>query len=397
VRSALIDISEKKQFEQQLIEQKNKAEEMNALKSSFLKNMSHELRTPLIGILGYSEVLAEQLPEGESLEKIKTINRSGTRLLHTLNSILDLSRIEANKMEIKKVRINIIDIISDSIELFDVKAKAKHLSLIPQFEEMNIELELDRLIFANILDNLLSNAIKYTNSGHISVRVQRRVVKERPHCAIEIADTGIGINEGDIDYIFDEFRQVSEGYGRKYEGTGLGLTLTKKFVQLLGGEISVKSEVNKGSVFTLIFPMIADQDQMTTDGKADDKMALPLALLIDDDEATCEIGKFILSPKLETDTAENGAEALSKLQLKQYSVILLDINLGRGMNGIEVLHELRKMEWYRTAPIIAMTAYAMVGDKERFIAEGFDYYLAKPFSREEMMKVVAKACECINK
>ena len=248
------DITERKKFEEELITAKEKAEEMNRLKSSFLANMSHELRTPLVGILGYSEVLSEEIKDSNNLKMVKDISNSGKRLLETLNSILDLSRIEANKFEINPSRFNLVDLVKEEINLYKAVAQIKNISLDVRMFHHELIINSDKKIIQNIISHLINNAVKYTSKGSVIVSVTNEK-NAAEYAVIKVTDTGIGIPKESQVLIFDEFRQASEGLNRQYEGAGLGLTITKKYIKLLQGTINVKSEPGAGSEFSVKIPI----------------------------------------------------------------------------------------------------------------------------------------------
>jgi PAS domain S-box-containing protein len=249
------DITERKKFETELIEAKEKAEEMNRLKSSFLANMSHELRTPMVGILGYSEILSEEITQPDLLKMAKDISRSGKRLLETLNSILDMSRIESNKYVIEPSRFSLTKLLLDEINLYKSVAQLKNISLSITLPEQELIIVSDKKMLQSIISNLINNALKFTPVGGVTLRASLEK-KSAGFVIIKVIDTGIGISKESQEIIFDEFRQASEGVDRKYEGTGLGLTITKNFVELLNGTICLKSEHGKGSEFSVEIPLI---------------------------------------------------------------------------------------------------------------------------------------------
>ena len=254
ILSIIQDITTKKIAEKKLIEAKEKAEEMNRLKNSFLANMSHELRTPMIGILGYAELLQTELGNVEHKQMIDSLHQSASRLLNTLNLILDLASVEANKKEVIFENIDLAHYVIEHTQTFAGLAKNQNLTLTYRIKDQNVYSYLDPIIFGQILDNLISNAIKYTPKGSIIIEVDSEVIESQKWSIVNVIDTGIGIPKDSLGVIFDEFRQVSEGYSRKFEGTGLGLTLTKKFIEMMHGTISVKSESGKGSEFMVKFP-----------------------------------------------------------------------------------------------------------------------------------------------
>jgi PAS domain S-box-containing protein len=244
------DITQRKESERELILAKEKAEEMNRLKSSLLANMSHELRTPLISILGYSELIQEEDLDSFIKDMAKNINNSGIRLLTTLNNLLQFSKMESENIKPKLGKIDINLLLKEVLNSFNNAIKNKGLSLFTEFESDTLYALSDKILLTEIFTNLLQNAIKFTLKGNI--RVCTKVADD--FIIIKVIDTGIGIPDEHQEMIFDEFRQVSEGLGRSFEGTGLGLTITKKFTKLLGGDISVESKVNSGSTFTLTLP-----------------------------------------------------------------------------------------------------------------------------------------------
>ena len=245
------NITERKQVEQELISAKEKAEEMNRIKTNFLANMSHELRTPLIGILGYAEFLEEEIEDKELNRMVKIISESGKRLNKTLNNILDISKIESDRQQINIKKQDVLKYLAEQIKLFEIAADEKKLTLNFESSEEILNAYIDEELFVSIINNLLSNAIKYTNTGTIKVTAKLQEDK----AVIEIKDTGIGVPQDLQEIIFDPFRQASEGFTRKFEGAGLGLTLVKKYTDLMGGTISLKSQPGYGSNFVLTLPV----------------------------------------------------------------------------------------------------------------------------------------------
>ncbi|PKN71139.1 MAG: hypothetical protein CVU50_10435 [Candidatus Cloacimonetes bacterium HGW-Cloacimonetes-3] len=394
------DITGKKQITKELIRAKEEAERVNKLKSVFLANMSHELRTPMNGILGFSEILVSMLDQEETKDMAKTIHSSGKRLLKTLNLILDLSRVEANKQDVKLKPVELNKFLYKLVKLFEPLAAGKNLTL--KFITHNSEVNLltDPSLLEHVVNDLINNAIKFTKEGSVTISLKANPQDTLNCVVIDVIDTGIGIPKHQQECIFDAFRQVSEGYERSYEGTGLGLTISRGYVELLGGRISLRSEQGIGSEFSICFPdeylqidLTAPEDSELSSvngesGVTQHQVILPHILLIDDDVISHKLTHRMLEGIADVDCALNGEEGLKLLNSKQYQVILLDIYLGAGINGLAVAKEIRQIEACALTPVIAITAHSMVGDKEKFLSMGFTHYLSKPFSKKDITQVI---------
>ncbi|MCK9209904.1 MAG: PAS domain S-box protein [Ignavibacteriaceae bacterium] len=398
-----VDLTQRKKTEDELIYAKEKAEEMSRLKSNFLANMSHELRTPLNGIMGYADILTSQLDEPELIEMTQGIYDSGKRLSETLNFILDLSAAETDKIEVIAKDIVVVPLVKNKVESFALEAAKRNLVLETVIKEENIFAHLDEHLFNRILHNLLDNALKFTKKGKIIVEIGKEINTEKPWLYIKIKDTGIGIASDKLDLIWEEFRQVSEGLSRSYEGSGLGLTISKKAVELMQGVISVESELGVGSIFTVKFPAlkIAPQKEAVVTEKQTaviqpeketaEKTPLPLALCVEDDFANRNIIKFFLKNICTVEMAEDAEAALQLTAEKKYDLVLMDINLGGEMNGMEVVQEILKIPQYVNTPLIAVTAYATERDKADFLKGGCTHYISKPFQQQEIIDLVTSA------
>jgi PAS domain S-box-containing protein len=395
------DISERKKAEEELIKAKEKAEEMNRIKTSFLANMSHEVRTPLVAILGFSEVLGEIVKDEEIRNYVEMIHKGGERLLDTLNLILDLSVIEAQKMKIELIPLDIVKEVTEVVKLFEKTAEKKNLRIETLCKSDSIILNLDAKILRQIMNNLVNNAVKYTNAGSIKVEIDEEEKDNNKYIAIRIEDTGIGIPVDKRNLIWDEFRQASEGFNRSFEGAGLGLSITKKFVEKLGGTIFLeKSEIGVGSVFTVFFPFEESMNikgelkqgdfQKKSNSELKEKIRMTI-LYIEDDPIAINIVEAFLKEYYNIDSVLSGSEGIVKAKNKLYDAILMDINLGKDMNGIETTQEIRNLSGYKDIPIIAVTAFAMVGDKDEFFAKGCTHYISKPFTKQDLQKILAEA------
>jgi len=357
--------------------------------------MSHELRTPLIAILGYTEILKSEVENQEWNDMISTVMQSGKRLMETLNLLLDLSKVEADKVTTNYSEINIAEEISEAVSMLGPVAQKKNLYLKSKIEKHVVLSKLDKRLLHSIITNLVNNAIKYTNTGGITVELNTINSGGKGYAMIRVVDTGIGIAKEDQESIFDEFRQVSEGYNRHFEGAGLGLTIAKKFAEKMGGSISLESEVEKGSTFTVVFP--AESENLNPEQvniiANENILPSPLGkkkkvLVVDDDMATRKIAELFLRGEIELESASNSKDATDMITNNLYSLVLMDISLGKGISGVEVLKNLRVLPQYKNVPVIAVTAHAMVGDKEKFLASGFDDYLSKPFGKNDLINKV---------
>jgi PAS domain S-box-containing protein len=391
------DITKRKQTEIELKDAKEKAEEANRLKSNFLANMSHELRTPMTGILGFAELMYNEINDPELKEMSGMILKGGMRLTDTLNSILDLSSIEVNKIELKICDKNLIDLIKDSVRLFELSAKQKGVVVKFLPDKDTPKAKIDERLFVQVMNNLLNNAIKFTEEGEIKVLCGRQETDKGSFVFVKVKDTGIGILPKDIEKIFEPFRQVSEGLNRKYEGTGLGLTISRKFIELMNGSLSVESKISKGSVFTVMLPVSKGmQDELLTCVEYNELDVIkyfeipPKILHVEDDMLGRKVVKVLLKKECIVTDVEDGESAIMLAKKQIFDLVLMDINL-RGISGIETAQALRTIPGYEKIPIVAVTAYAMVGDKEEFIRNGCTHYLSKPFTKESLIKIILEA------
>jgi PAS domain S-box-containing protein len=391
------DVTKKKELELELKRAVDRAEESNRLKTSLLSNMSHELRTPLTGILGLSQILLEEFTNSHFASLIKKIYYSGKRLMITLNSILDLSEIESNTALIKTVVYDICGEIRYLLSQYEIAAEEKGLTFEIEIADRKSAVFADERMCNQIIINLVDNAVKYTFSGGIKIKIESRLLNGSKFIQLCVSDTGIGISNENIPIIFEEFRQVSEGYNRSFEGAGLGLTLVKKMLKLIGGEIAVESRLDEGSSFTILLPATdnpysidEEERQQITDEVSGNVKRVPFAdiLLVEDNEINTEVIKCYIESFCNVENAGNGVDAIAMAAKKKYDVILMDINLGSDMDGVTASKEIRKIAGYKDTPIVAITGYALSGDKEKLFAEGLTHYLPKPFEKDDLQKLL---------
>lgn len=384
------DITEKKLKEEELIKAKEKAEESEKLKSNFLANMSHELRTPMVGVLGFAELIRECENVNEIKEFAEIIFRSGQRLMQTLNLILDISRIDANKLVLNKNRVDIVKLSKEILSHFKPVAEKKNLKVIFNSDLQEIYCYVDGKTIWDSVSNLVDNAVKYTTEGKIGISIG--IDKVKNVASIKVVDSGIGIPEAYHKVIFEEFRQVSEGNNRKYEGTGLGLSIAKKLIEKNGGEISLVSSLGKGSIFTVELPLfISDSPEKNLNEKNSLNSNKHVEILcVDDDISTRDLIRYIIKDKYSITFAEDGKTAVEIAKARKFSLVLMDIGLGTGINGIQTMKEIKTVPGYESIPFITITAYAMQSDKDNFLSSGMTDYISKPFKTSELLELIEK-------
>ncbi|GJQ64305.1 MAG: hypothetical protein SCALA702_33580 [Melioribacteraceae bacterium] len=392
------DISERKIVEEQLKLAKEKAEEMSRIKSNFLANMSHELRTPLISILGFSQFLVEELTDSELQGMAEIVNKGGNRLLDTLNLLLDISQIESGKISINESLVDINQTIFSVIDSYHKLAIEKNLIFTEELSEDILTVKADENMLLQIIEKLLDNAIKFTKEGSVKIKSGKKTNGEKQYCFVEISDSGIGINPEKLGFIFQEFRQASEGATRDFEGIGLGVTISKRFIEYLGGYLDVSSIPDQGSTFTVNLPIASSNKNLKTkidhslhagnENKMGYNSGKPRLLYLEDDFATREFAKLILEKEFELDAFESTDDVLQSLKNNSYDLFLIDVNLGNGESGLQILSALNHDNHYKNVPKVAVTAFAMKGDEENLIHMGFTHYLSKPFDKKGLLHLV---------
>ena len=406
------EIAVRKRTETALRTAKDKAEEMSRLKDTFLANMSHEIRTPLTAIIGLADTLHEEVTK-DNQEFTGLIRQSGQRLLDTLNSVLDLAQIESGDMNMKLTALDLKELTHESVNIYRLQAEDQDLYLKTDTLGKPAWVMADHGALSRVLNNLISNAIKFTHTGGITVSVHTCPTEAE----LRVTDTGIGIDEAFLPHIFDEFRQESHGHARNYEGNGLGLSITKRLLDLMGGSIHVRSIKDLGSQFIITLPLATEQVEPTGrslqgDGQANEvpvpmdvhpfRSAKPRVVQTSEEPPVSEARVLIIEDTPETARtievflktyptalATNPEDALALATSQPFDLLLVDINLRADRTGTDIMRELRQTPAYAKTPMVALTAYAMPGDREQLLKAGFDAYISKPFRKDHLLKAVA--------
>ncbi len=380
------EVDKRKETERELIESNKRAKEFalaankaNKAKSQFLANMSHEIRTPMNAIIGFTDLILNEESNNFKIEKLNLIKDSAGYLMSIINDILDLSKIEFGKVKVKIATfsmekfLNVIsNIYKNNTYQKGIYFKVSKSSTVPEF------INSDKQKIFQILTNIINNAVKFTEQGGVSLNVNY----EKEELIFEIEDTGIGISAENHDSIFENFQQIENQYQVKAQGTGLGLAITKNFVELLKGEISVKSELGKGSCFTVRIPVtefsLKNVAQVKKEVEVNKQIDSKKILIAEDNVINQKLMLHIFKRiNIDFTIVNNGQEVLDFLENNRVDLIILDIQMPI-LDGLATLKQIRKDERLKNLPVIALTAQAMAGDKEDFIKAGFDDFMSKP-------------------
>jgi PAS domain S-box-containing protein len=394
------DITEQKVKEEELIRAKEQAEESDRLKSAFLANMSHEIRTPMNGIIGFTELLKEPLLTVEEQQDfIQTIQISGARMLNTINSIVDISKIESGLMSVNIKETNLNEKIEFVYKFFKPEVESKGLQFLFRTSLTANEaiINTDNEKVYGILTNLIRNAIKFTYEGSIEFGCNIAENKHAASLQFFVKDTGVGIPENQKELIFERFRQGSESHNRGYEGSGLGLSISKSYVEMLGGKIWMESEEGKGSIFYFTIPYNPVSEQTSaignvvlTETKEVQMKKLKILIVEDDEISHALITRTIQKISREVLHAITGVEAIEACRNNpDFDLVLMDIRMPR-MNGLEATQQIRQFN--KDVIIIAQTAYGFSGDSEKAIEAGCNDYIAKPINKTLLFEVIKKHC-----
>lgn len=371
---------------------KNQAEKANQAKTDFLSSMSHEIRTPLNAIVGFSSVIANADNLEEAKENAKDIVEASNSLLEIVNGILDISKIEAGKLELIYKDYDAYELFDSSAKLIDIKMKEKGLDF-----QVNIAKDLPKGLYGDpanikkIVVNLLSNAYKYTDKGTVNYTVSNVIDKDICRLIISVEDTGRGIKKENIDKLFTKFQRLEEDRNTTIEGTGLGLAITKQLIEMMGGKIVCQSVYGSGTKFTVaIDQKIASMEEKIQTEKNEASLidvSGKKVLIVDDNKLNLKVAERLLrSFNLQIELVESGFECLDKINLGEvYDLILLDDMMPK-LSGTETLEKLKSIEGFNI-PVVALTANAITGMREQYINAGFNDYLAKPIEKEEVIRI----------
>ena len=412
VSSIVQDITARKEMEEALRDSEQQASQANLAKSEFLANMSHEIRTPMAAVLGYADVLLGHLKDPDNRNCVMIMKRNGEHLLELINDILDLSRIEAGKLEVDLNEASLRELVADVQTLMQVRADEKNLMLNVKFTgQVPEKIVTDATRLRQILINLIGNAIKFTDQGEVRLVIRLLPDSDKPIIEFAVQDTGIGMSADQIQRLFKPFSQGDSSVTRAYGGSGLGLAISKRLVQMLKGQLKVKSEVGQGSIFRIRLPAgsikgipliesgILERKTEGAEGVSKVHRLNCRVLVVDDRREVRHISHHFLEKAGATViTAEDGQQGIDMALIARdagdpFDVILMDMQMPH-VDGLKAIAELRAADL--VTPIIALTADAMKGDRERCLQGGCDDYLSKPIDHAQMVEMVWRYSEVVS-
>ena len=387
--------------------QKKEIEDLHQVQKRFFSSMSHEIRTPVNAIIGLNEMTLREEVSDEVRENARNIEAASRTLLHTINEILDMSRLETGGMEIRKVDYRTVSMLSDIVNMIWMRAQEKGLEFLIRVDPaLPVVLRGDEVRIRQVLLNVISNAVKYTHKGSVSLTISGTTDQDGAFCAVyDVTDTGIGIREENIPYLFDAFQRVDEEHTHAIEGTGLGLSIVKQLLDLMEGSVTVTSEYGKGSSFRIFIPQeivdgtpVGEVDLKKGDPRTAASYASTISvsdakiLVVDDTPMNLMVVKKLLRDTgITVETASGGMEALQKTKETFYDLILMDHQMP-GMDGVECMHRIKEQEdgLCRESKIVCLTANVGQDMETYYLQEGFDSYLIKPIRGSTLEHEIAR-------
>jgi len=378
----------------ELEKERQKAKEANEAKSKFLANMSHEIRTPMNGILGFVDILERDEKDPKRRELFEHIKNSGSSLLTIINDILDILKIESGKLKLEEAKFATADLFDSVAALYQEICNGKNIHFIYEPHTLPSHFVGDIVRIKQVLFNLLSNAVKFTQEqGKIRLFVSYE--GDELHCSVQ--DSGVGIKKENLEKIFQDFEQEDSTITRRYGGTGLGLAISSNLIMMMGSRLEVASEVGRGSTFSFTIKLKSVDEVVQKSDSSEDTILRTFencyALIVEDNKTNQMLLEMFLDDfGLESDIANDGVEAVAMAEKKVYDIILMDENMPN-MNGIEASTKIKAMPKNAAVPIVAVTANALTGDRERFLEAGMDDYMSKPYGEEDVCKILNRYCQ----